>query len=91
MEWERGLRIGGEGGEEGRKMNRVPRGRRNQDSWNFCPLSHPSRSELGNKQNLSTPRTLALESWDLFLGDGSPGTGAPGSWSPIPYYGACNI
>ena len=90
--WERCLGIGGEGGGEGRWRWRrtMPRGRRNWDSWNFCLLSqHPRASRAITE--LSCTQDFGLgDLRHVYLGDGSPGTGAAEAQSPTPYYGIHN-
>lgn len=75
-DWWRGRR-GGEEEEEDAK------GKGELGFLEFLPLEPTSRHELGHKQNLSTCRTLALESWRVCLwvmahqALGPQGLGAP--------------
>lgn len=63
-QWDRGPRIGGgEGGRE--EVEEDAKAKEEPGFLKFLPPEPTSRAELGNKQNLGTHRTLAVDSWDM--------------------------
>lgn len=79
----------GRGGEEEVEEDDA-KGKEELGFLEFLPPEPTPKSELGNNQNLGAHRTLALGTQDVYLGNGSPGTGAAEAQSPTPYYGIHN-
>lgn len=73
------------GAEEGRRGEEDAKGKEKPGFLEFLSPEPTPKSELGNKQDFG-PSVLR----HAFLGNGSPGAGAPEAWNPVPYYGACS-